>query len=103
MIRSREPSIEMYEVTDPVELAKGQAQWERANQNWSWFQAHAPEIFVTHRGKCICVAGQELFVADTPQEVLALAKAAHPADDGRFTRYIPRERIYAVAAGGSIP
>jgi hypothetical protein len=39
-----------------------------------------------------------LFVADTPKQVLALAKAAHPEDEGRFTRYIPRQnltRIYA--------
>jgi len=51
------------------------------------------------------VAGEELFVADTPQEVMARAKAAHPEDDGALLRYIPlekSERIYiaprAVAA-----
>src|ERR671930_433565 len=86
------------EVTDPVELAKAQAQWERCDRNTAWLQAHASEIYPRYRGKCICIAGEELFVADTPEEVLALATAAHPEDDGRFLRYIPREkldRIYA--------
>jgi hypothetical protein len=88
----------MEEVTDPAELAKARAQDERFRRNWAWFEAHAAEVYAAHRGKCVCVAGEQLFVADTPEEVLALAGAAHPEDDGRFTRYIPREkmdRIYA--------
>jgi hypothetical protein len=28
----------------------------------------------------------------TPEEARALAAAAHPEDDGRFVRYIPREK-----------
>jgi hypothetical protein len=88
----------MAEVTDPVELAQARAQDERFDRNWAWFEAHAPEIYVKYRGKCICVAGQELFVADTPKEVLDQAIAAYPEDDGRFTLYIPRERMYRVYA-----
>ncbi len=90
--------ITMERVTDPVELAKTRVQDERFERNWAWFNAHAPEIYKEHRGKCLCIAGQELFVADTPEEVLALAKAAHPDDDGRFTRYIPKERTYRIYA-----
>src|SRR4051812_39539749 len=85
-------------VTDPVELARANAQAGRFERNRAWFEAHANEIYATHRGKCVCVAGQQLFVADTPAEVLALAKAAHPQDDGRFTRIIPAgrgPRVYA--------
>jgi hypothetical protein len=92
-------SVVMEEVTDPVVLAKARAQDERFERNWAWFQAHAEEIYKAHRGKCICIAGEQLFVADTPEEVLAMAKAAHPGDDGRFTRIIPKERmtrIYAI-------
>jgi len=40
-----------------------------------------------------------LFVADTATEAVAKAKAAHPEDQGWFTRYIPKEkvaRIYAI-------
>jgi hypothetical protein len=90
--------VVMEDVTDPEELAKAHAQRERFDRNAAWLQAHVAEIYSRYRGKCICIAGEELFVADTPEEVLELATAAHPDDDGRFLRYIPREkldRIYA--------
>lgn len=88
----------MEEVADPEELAKARVQRERFDRNVAWLQARASEVYTRYRGKCICVAGEELFVADTPEEALALATAAHPEDDGSFLRYIPREkldRIYA--------
>jgi hypothetical protein len=88
----------MTEMTDEAELAKAKEQDARFERNWAWFTAHAPEIYAQHRGKCLCVAGQELFVADTPEEAVALATAAHPEDDGRFTRYIPRERTHRIYA-----
>jgi hypothetical protein len=90
--------IVMEEVTDPVELAKARARGERFARNLAWFEAHALEIGAAHRGQCICIAGQELFVADTPQAVRALAKAAHPEDDGFFLHYIPRERTVRIYA-----
>jgi hypothetical protein len=86
-------SIVLEEVTDPVQLAQARVRQERFDRNWAWFEAHAAEIYSQHRGKCLCIAGEELFVADTAEEALALARAAHPEDDGRFTRYIPRERM----------
>ena len=98
MIRSAQSPLVMEEVTDPVELAKAFAQDARFEKNWVWFEAHATEIYTRHRGKCLCVAGQELFVADTPKEVLALARAAHPDDDGYYLRYIPKERMYRIYA-----
>lgn len=85
-------SIVLEEVTDPAQLAEAQARRRRLQRNWVWFEAHASEIYAQHRGKCICISGEELFVADSAEEALALAGAAHPEDDGRFTRYIPRER-----------
>jgi len=91
------PPIEMYEITDPEEIAKAQAMQARFSRNWDWLEAHASEVY-SHRGKFICIASQELFVGDTISEVLAWAKAIHPEDDGRLTRYIPKEkgpRIYA--------
>jgi hypothetical protein len=94
------PTIIMSELTDPVELAKAQQRRERAERNSAWLQAHVAEIYARYRGKCICVAGEELFVSDDPQEVVALARVAHPEDDGLLIRYIPREqleRIYVVA------
>jgi hypothetical protein len=89
----------MEDVTDPEVLAKAHAQHGCFDRNASWLQAHATEIYARYRGKCICIAGEDLFVADAPEEVLELVTAAHPDDDGRFLRYIPREkldRIYAL-------
>jgi len=90
--------ITMEEVTDPEELAKARAQRERFDRNFAWFKAHAGEIFTPCRGKCICIAGEELFVADTPDEVMALAQAAHPEDDSSFMQYIPREKLARIYA-----
>ena len=97
-VLDKRPPVVMEEVTDPEELAKAQAQWERFDRNSAWLQAHAQEIYTRYRGKCICIAGEELFVADTPEEVLALASAAHPEDDGFFLHYIPREKVARIYA-----
>jgi hypothetical protein len=91
-------AVVMEEVTDLNELAEARARRERFERNWAWFEAHAAEVYRSHRGKCICISGQELFVADTPAEVLAWAKAAHPEDDGRFTGIIPKERLARIYA-----
>jgi hypothetical protein len=91
-------SIIMEEVADAGELEKARVQDARFARNWAWFEAHAAEIYATQRGKCICIAGEELFAADTPEEALAKAIAAHPDDDGRFTRLIPLERLARVYA-----
>src|ERR1022692_1207886 len=96
MIRNNQTSVFMEEVTDPNELAKAELQDRRFERNWAWFEAHAAEIYAQHRGKCLCIAGQQLFVANTPEEAISLAMAAHPEDDGRFTRYIPLERTFRI-------
>jgi len=98
MIRAKQAPLVMEELTDAEALTKAQAQDERFERNWAWFETHAAEIYRQYRGKCLCIAGQELFVADTPEEVIAKATAAHPEDDGRFTRYIPNERAYRISA-----
>ena len=90
--------IVIEEVTDPGEIAKARAQRERFDRNATFLEAHAHEVYTRHRGKCICVAGEELFVADTPEEALALAHAAHPGDDGCFIRYIPKEKLARIYA-----
>lgn len=90
--------ITMEEITDPEANAKSRACMEQARRNSDWLEAHATEIYRTYRGKYIVVAGQELFVGETVQAVVAQAKAAHPEDHGSLTRYIPRKktvRIYA--------
>src|SRR5215208_717723 len=64
------PGIMMTEVTDPEELAQAQARHASYQLNVAWLRAHAAEVYRRHRGKCICIAGGELFVADTPEAVL---------------------------------
>lgn len=92
------PKIIMEEVTDPEELAKARVRWERFDRNWAWFQAHVPEIYSRYRGKCIAIAGEELFAADTPEEVITWATATHPEDEGWFVHYIPREKLVRIYA-----
>ena len=97
MAEKRHPFV-MEEVTDPEELANARLQRQRFDRNSAWLHAHATEVYSRHRGKCICIAGEELFVADTPEEALALGVAAHPEDDGRFVHYIPREKLSRIYA-----
>jgi len=97
MIRQENPIV-MEEVTDPVELAEARAQRGQFDRNSAWLEAHASEVYSKHRGKCICVAGEELFVADTAREALAKATAAHPDDKGHFVRYIPKEKVPRIYA-----
>ena len=83
--------------TDPVKNAEARRQMEQFDRNWDWLEAHASEVY-SHRGKVVCIAGQELFVGDDVLEVLARARAAHPDDHGVLTRRVPKERgprIYA--------
>jgi hypothetical protein len=93
-----QPPVVMEEVTDPDELVRARAQRERFDRNAAWLQAHAAEIYPRYRGQHICIAGEELFVADSAEEAMALASAAHPDDDGSFIRYIPRERVARIYA-----
>ena len=90
--------IVMEEITDPEELSKARAQREMFDRNFAWFQDHAAEIYERYRGKCIYIAGEELFVADTPEEVIAQATAAHPEDNGGFIHYIPKEKLARIYA-----
>ena len=90
--------ITIEEVTDPAELAVSRVRQARFERNLAWFEKHAIELGASHRGKCICIAGEELFAADTPQQAVANARAAHPEDDGFFLHYLYQEkmdRIYA--------
>lgn len=98
MILGKPSPVTMRIENDPAENAKFHALMERFQENSDWLQAHIPEVYSQHRGKVICVAGQELFVADTTEEVLSMARKAHPEDDAPLLRYIHREkmeRIYA--------
>jgi hypothetical protein len=94
----KQPLVGVEDELSPEELAQFHAQRERFHRNSAWLVAHGPEVYAQHKGRHICVAGQELYVADTALEAIALAKAAHPDDNGRLLQYlspIPGPRIYA--------
>jgi hypothetical protein len=93
-----ENPLTMELVDDPAVIARARAQYERAKLKSDWLQAHWAELLPQARGKYLAVAGQEAFIADTPEEVWAMAEAAHPDDDGVLSRYVfPNTwpRIYA--------
>jgi hypothetical protein len=93
-----QPTITMEEVTDPIQIAAAQRQREQFDRNSAWLQANIPLVYSQHRGKYICIAGEELFVDDTAARAIAQANQAHPDDAGRFTRYIPLKKVAAVYA-----
>lgn len=92
------PPIVMEIVTDPDEIARAKIQDEQASRNLAWMQTQSVEFWDQHRGKCVCVAGQEAFVADDSREAVALARAAHPDDDGYFVKYIPIKKVARIYA-----
>lgn len=94
----QKPTVGLYVETDPEEMAHFENDWQKLERNAAWLDAHAGEIYREHRDRFICVAGEELFVAETPEQVLAEAKAKHPDDNGRLVRYIPKQRRTNVAS-----
>jgi hypothetical protein len=99
-VDSQRPVIEVFEITDPQELEQARLQRTQYDRNSQWLQEHFEEIYTpATRGKFICISGQEAFIGDTNEDVVARATAAHPDDKGYFTRYVPRQKmtwIYAI-------
>jgi hypothetical protein len=93
-----EPKVVIEEVTDPVEIARDREQHEEFIQNCHWLQDHWPELLPQARGRFIAVAGQEAFLADTPQEALKLAESAHPSDKGIFVQYVLTSKVPRIYA-----
>jgi hypothetical protein len=91
--------LEMFEVTDPTELAAAAVRRKYFDKNSAWLQAHIADFQDPKLGgKFLCVAGEEGFVGDSVADVTARARAAHPSDVGFFTAYIPREKVPRVYA-----
>ena len=86
------------EVSDTHETARVRAQDRRHQRNNAWLQAHWDEVLPQARGKFLAVAGQEAFIAPTPEEAWARVDTTHPEDDGAIVQYVRPEtgpRIYA--------
>src|SRR6266849_3254522 len=84
--------IEVTTTNDAEELAKARVRHTQFQCNSNWLQTHAAQVY-RHRGKHFCIAGMQLFLADTAEEAWALGRAAHPNDGGMFFRYIPLENM----------
>ena len=82
---------------DALEEAKARAGQEKFKRNIAWLEAHAAEVY-SNRGKFYCISEAQAFVAETVEDAVAQACAAHPDDDGRFTGYIPKERAARIYA-----
>ena len=55
------------EVTDPAEIERSRAAFSQLKLNADWLQSHWPGLLPAAKGKCGAVAGQEAFIADTPE------------------------------------
>jgi len=84
--------ISVDEVSEPADIAGFRSQDERARRNSEWLRSHWADLLSRVRGRFLAVAGQEAFVADSPEEAQALASAAHPEDDGVLVQYVRAER-----------
>lgn len=96
--RNDEP-LKIEIVSDPVEIAKARAQREKFDRNAAWLRANAARVYSQHRGRVICISGEAVFSGATTEEALAAAIARFPDDEGRFVRYIPRERMERIYGG----
>jgi hypothetical protein len=83
-----QPRFIIEEIDDPKEIVRCKNQDQRIQQNSAWLQAHWKDVLPQARGKFIAVAGQQLFIAETAAKAWAMAKSAHPDDDGAISQYI---------------
>ena len=86
-------------ITDPAVIEQINQSSEQFHKNDDWLQAHWNDLLPGAYGKHLAVAGQEAFVSESLDDVLAWAKAAHPDDMGFIVQYVmppTGPRIYAL-------
>ena len=93
-----ENTIVMEEVTDEKELAEARVRREFFDRNAAWLHNHASEVYPNYRGKFICIAGEQLFIGDSPQEAIRKARESYPDDNGWFVHYIPKQKLARIYA-----
>jgi len=86
-------SIVIEEISDSQELAKARERREYFDRNSAYFQLYSRDIYRKYRGKCVLIAGEELYAADTPEEAWEIAERVHPEDSGKFVQYIPKQKV----------
>jgi hypothetical protein len=91
-------TVTLEEVTDPAEIARMRVEHARFRRDIDWLKAHWPDLLPRAYGKFLAVSGQQAFMADTAEEARALARAAHPENQGPWVQYVRPPggpRIYA--------
>lgn len=80
----------------PPELA---LRFEKARRNRQWFSEHLREleVYQRYRGRYVAAANEELFVADTPEELRRLVEEKYP-DEAPHVRYIPLKKLSRIYA-----
>jgi hypothetical protein len=53
-----------------------------SQRNLNWLQAHWPELGPRAEGRFLAVAGRRAYLAESSQEAITQAQAAHPEDAG---------------------
>ena len=74
------------------------ARQERARRNSEWLQTQWDQLLPHALGKFVAVAGEEAFVADTPQQAWGWAAEKHPSDDTAIVQFISARqgpKVYA--------
>lgn len=90
---TQQNSIVIEEISDPQELAEARERREHFDRNSAYFQLYSQDIYQKYRGKCVLIAGEELYVADTPEQAWEIAERVHPEDGGKFVHYIPKQKV----------
>jgi hypothetical protein len=83
-----QPQFVIEEITDPELVARHRIGAEQFRRNSEWLQSHWADLIPAVFGKHLAVAGQEAFIGDDLDDVIARAKAAHPDDAGMYVRYV---------------
>jgi hypothetical protein len=65
--RMGEPAFSIEEVPNPHDIARARAQDEGHCRNSDWLQTYWADVLPQARGEFLAVAGQEPFIADTPE------------------------------------
>src|SRR5579871_5984281 len=83
-----QPQFVVEEITDAETIAKYRIGLEQFQRNSDWLQDHWSYLIPGVYGKHLAVAGQEAFIGDNVDDVIARAKAAHPDDVGMFVEFV---------------
>ena len=91
-------NITIEEETDPAKVGRIRENLEHFTRNSDWLASHWPDLLPQARGKFVAVAGQEAFLADTPEAAWEWVKKRHPDDKGPLVHFVRQgigPRVYS--------